>query len=112
MMKYWYGAADVFCLATSREGSANVLLEAMACGLPCITTPVGGNPGVINDADVGILAAADVDSMTEALTAGLSRQWDSRRISEHGRRRTWQTVATECFDHLSSVVDATSRPPL
>ena len=109
MLKYWYGAADIFCLATSREGSANVLIEAMACGLPCVTTPVGGNPDVVSSGELGILAAPDADSMTEALDAGLSREWDSSKISGHGRHRTWQTVAMECRDHLSSVVDFVSR---
>ena len=105
MMKYWYSAADVFCLATSREGSANVLLEAMACGAPCVTTPVGGNPDVINSAEVGILAAPHVDSMAEALAAGLSRDWDNLRIAEYGRRRTWQTVAEECRTRLSAIIE-------
>lgn len=112
LLKYWYGAADVFCLATSREGCANVLLEAMACGLPCITTPVGGNPDVVSSEEVGILAAPDVESMTNAISSGLSRHWDSLRISECGRRRTWQTVAMECRDHLSAVLDPASRLPI
>lgn len=89
MLKYWYRAADVFSLPTAREGSANVLLEAMACGLPCVTTPVGGNPDVISSREVGFLVRPDVGSMTEAIAAALSGSWDTARISEHGRRRTW-----------------------
>ena len=40
----WYSAADVFCLASAKEGRANVLLEALACGTPVVATEVGGVP--------------------------------------------------------------------
>jgi len=109
MLKYWYGAADAFCLPTSREGSANVLFEAVACGLPCITTPVGGNPDVINSREVGFLVGPDVVSMAEAIAVALSQSWNTMRISEHGRRRSWQTVAEECRNHLLAILDLPSR---
>lgn len=109
LLRYWYSAADVFCLATQREGSANVLLEAMACGRPCITTPVGGNPDVVSSEAVGILAAPDIESMTAALAAGLARRWDAEKISQYGRHRTWQTVAMECRNQLSAVSSQGSR---
>lgn len=46
-------AADVFVLATSNEGWANVFLEAMACGLPVVTTNVGGNQEVVCEDSLG-----------------------------------------------------------
>jgi glycosyltransferase involved in cell wall biosynthesis len=104
VLKYWYGAADIFCLPTAREGSANVLLEAMACGLPCVTTPVGGNPDVVNSADIGTIVAPGVGAMTEALAAGLTREWNLARIAAHGRARTWQSVAAECRDRLEALL--------
>jgi glycosyltransferase involved in cell wall biosynthesis len=50
-----YGAADALVLASSREGWANVLLEAMACGTPAVATPIWGNPEVVGKPEAGIL---------------------------------------------------------
>ncbi len=50
-----YGAADALILASSREGWANVLLEAMACGTPAIASPIWGNPEVVAKPEAGII---------------------------------------------------------
>ena len=54
-MNLYYNAADIFCLASHTEGIANAVTEAMACGLPVITTSVGGHPELITDNENGIL---------------------------------------------------------
>ena len=43
----WLQAADVFALATHREGCCNAVLEALACGIPVVTTPAGDNAVVV-----------------------------------------------------------------
>ena len=48
-----YRAADIFVLASSREGWANVLLEAMACGTPVVATNVNGTPEVVHRSQAG-----------------------------------------------------------
>ena len=54
-LKNILSAADLFVLPTSNEGWANVLLEAMACGLPIVTTDVGGNAEVVCRPELGTI---------------------------------------------------------
>lgn len=50
-----YNAVDCLVLASSREGWANVLLEAMACGTPVVASNVWGTPEVVGSPEAGIL---------------------------------------------------------
>jgi glycosyltransferase involved in cell wall biosynthesis len=51
----WYQAADLFVLPSIYEGLSNALLEALACGLPVVSTPVSGSEDIFAAADVGVL---------------------------------------------------------
>jgi D-inositol-3-phosphate glycosyltransferase len=69
----WMSAADVFVLPSRDEGLGLVLLEAMACGTPCVATAVGGVPEVVDDS-VGVLVApGDPDALAEGMRAVLDR---------------------------------------
>jgi len=48
-------AADIFVLSSLGEGFPNVLLEAMAAGLPIVATKVGGVPEIVTDRENGFL---------------------------------------------------------
>jgi glycosyltransferase involved in cell wall biosynthesis len=92
--------ADVFSLTPyvtgdgDRDGIPNVLLEAMACGLPPVTTAVGGIAEVVVHEDNGLLAEArDVASISAHLAALLTDE--SRRLNLGRRAR--QTVVDQ-FD--------------
>lgn len=47
--------SDLFCLQSLSEGHSNALIEAMACGLPCVVTRVGGNAEVVVEGQSGYL---------------------------------------------------------
>lgn len=63
-----YRDADIYVLPSHAEGMPIGLLEAMSYGLACITTPVGGIPGVIRDHENGLLIEP---GSIEALSAAL-----------------------------------------
>ena len=100
----WYQAADLFALASSREGWPNVLCEAQACGLPVVATDVWGIPEIIRNDSLGVLVA---DRTTSALQTGLetalNRPWDRDQIARTGQARTWDQVA----DELNTVFEKT-----
>lgn len=90
-LRLYYSAADVFVLATEHEGWANVFLEAMACGLPVITTRVGGNAEVVSQPTLGELVDWwDAEAFAEAIDRALSRDWDRAAIIEYARSNGWE----------------------
>ena len=83
-------AADVFVLATSYEGWANVFLEAMACGLPVVTTDVGGNSQVVNDPSLGRLVPfGDTNRLREAIDEALHTPWSHASIRAYAELNSW-----------------------
>ena len=96
-------AADVFVLATANEGWANVFLEAMACGLPVVTTEVGGNREVVCSAEVGTLVPfGDAVALREAVATALEHPWDRQAIRRFAERNTW----TPRIDQIDSALTA------
>src|SRR5262249_31422302 len=82
----YYLAADVMALPSLIEGSPNVLLEAMAAGLPIVATRVGGVPEIISDGLTGLLAEpADFESFSSALNLVLSNTGLSRTLAQNAR---------------------------
>lgn len=50
-----YNGFDVFCLSSISEGCSNVILEAMACGVPVVATRTGGTPELVEHGKTGLL---------------------------------------------------------
>jgi glycosyltransferase involved in cell wall biosynthesis len=75
--------ASCFVLPSRSEGMPNVLLEAMACGLPIIATSVGGIPDIITDGRNGLLIPPDdVPALSLALANVLTDHDLARRLGK------------------------------
>jgi glycosyltransferase involved in cell wall biosynthesis len=95
-------AADVVCLASSREGWPNVVHEAQACGAPVVATGVGGVQEMIPASEYGfVVPVGDEDALTAALSKAIETRWDRAGITAWGRARSWQQVGAETAEVLS-----------
>ena len=76
-LRWWYSAADISLLCSSREGWANVLLESMACGTPVVATSIWGTPEVVAAPEAGRLMAARTPQALQAAVQALWADWPS-----------------------------------
>ena len=107
-------AANVFVLATRNEGWANVFLEAMACGLPVVTTNVGGNAEVVCRPELGsVVPFGDQPALCEALESALAGTWDRDVIVDYARANSWdqrvKVLAAEFANIVARQADAGPR---
>lgn len=104
-LKVPLSAADVFVLATRNEGWANVFLEAMACGLPVVTTDVGGNAEVVSSKEVGMVVPfGKAGELQAALSQALNQDWDRNAIIAYAQANSWDDrvrILTEEFVRLT-----------
>ncbi len=100
-----YAAADALVLASSREGWANVLLEAMACGTPVIAARIWGNPEVVQEKAAGLIydenTPAGVAAGVRALFADPPDRAETRAYAE---RFSWDATSAGQFRVFNTIL--------
>jgi glycosyltransferase involved in cell wall biosynthesis len=99
----FFAGLDQFWLTSDWEGTPNVVLEAMAAGLPVIATKVGGTPEIVDDGKTGVLVDAGDSAAIARAALGLAS--DAAASEAMGRRAA---QAAEDRFSISAMVRATA----
>jgi glycosyltransferase involved in cell wall biosynthesis len=109
----WLRAADVFALGTAREGCCNAVLEALASGLPVVTTPAGDNAWFVEEGISGhIVPVDDVAAMADRVGAALARpDWHRAAIARKLTQQvgSWDRVAASVIEFFNERLAAGTR---
>lgn len=108
----FYRTADVFALSSTFDNSPNAVLEAMACGLPVVTTDVGGVRDFVSDRVGGaVVPPGDAEALASALVTYLGSPDAARSAGAHNRLKastefSWRASALRLLDVYRRVIDA------
>jgi L-malate glycosyltransferase len=110
-----FQAASVFVLTSNHEGSPNAILEAMAAGLPCVTTNAGGCAELVSDSETGFVIPVGNLAALVARVSCFLRHADKRiEMGKQGRFRLEQKFSVRAMveRYTSLYAQAVSRQSL
>lgn len=111
-LKWWYSAADALTLCSSREGWANVLLEAMACGTPVIATNIWGTPEVVSTPSAGVLMERrDAGSLCMGWIDLMKSAAPRAGTRMHAEKFTWAATTRGQLRNFSRALEAVLKEP-
>ena len=104
----YYQRSDLFVLATEYEGYGMVVAEALAHGLPVISTPVGAIPDLVGSEAGVVVPVGDARGMADAIAKALDDPGFSRRLKDGAaqvreRLDSWETASKRMADVLTRV---------
>lgn len=113
----FYAAADVYAGPSLHDSFALPPIEAMACGLPVITSAANGGSQIITEGSDGFVLADPEDS--DALAGLLARlylepdvrQWVGENAAQTAKSYTWERNASETWEFLCEASAQSSQSP-
>ncbi len=100
---------DIGVLCSDREGCSNAILEYMACGLPVVTTAVGGNPELVDHTNGFCVPPGNSESLGEALerlatSADLRKNMGAKSLEKVRNNYSWDRIIHEWESYYRSLI--------
>ncbi|WP_188966730.1 glycosyltransferase [Neoroseomonas lacus] len=107
------GAADLACIPSLEDNYPNIALEALACGTPCLVTPVGGLVEMVREGTSGVVAAAaDAGALAEALLRFVARHHGDADLRATARAQVEAENALPVIGaQLAALYESIAPPP-
>jgi glycosyltransferase involved in cell wall biosynthesis len=107
-----YSAADVFVLPSTQDNLPNTVLEAIACGTPCVAFNIGGMPDMIEHQKNGYLAQPyKIEDLAQGIAWVLENKERHRKLGDRAREKAEQefTLEIQARRYLSLFTEILSR---
>ena len=104
----YYNSSDIFVFPSLKEGFGMVIVEAMACGLPVISTNTSAIPEVVGDAGI-LVEPRNSQALVNAIILLIEDEKLRNKLSERGRKRveenfTWEKVIERTLEAYSKLI--------
>lgn len=106
----YFKASDIFCLPSTTMGESFgiVNLEAMASGVPIVSSNFGGIPDIVKHGENGLLVEPkDVEGLADALIYLLKNEDLRKKMGDDGLKRLRDTPGTKLLKKLSKFIKIT-----
>ena len=100
----WLGASDLLCLPSIREGMPNVVLEALAAGLPIVGSNVGGIPEIVSERYGRLFPPGDWEALAKRLEEVLDGEFLAEDMSAHDYCQSWDSIAEQHLEIYSAAI--------
>ena len=101
----WINSADLLCLSSLNEGHPNVIMEALACGCPVVSSNVGDVSEYINKSNGIIFKKKSKSDLAQALIAGMANKWNRQTIRNSVIDMTWEKSAEKYLTLFDSSLE-------
>jgi glycosyltransferase involved in cell wall biosynthesis len=99
----WYRSSDLFVLSSDAEGLPTVLIEALECGLPVVSTKsYGGGPDeILDNGRLGrLVPVGDEEALATAIASSLTEKHDREALIKRAKDFSVERISAQYLDHF------------